>query len=148
MASIAEEINSCNRRIAALKIEITKAETKVEAHRALGNQPDWSILLAMLADSLEDDVVLNKCHFATAPKAPSVAAGGGDDPPGRQLFTLEVSGLGRSQTAVSQFVLRLEKAKLFDRVKLIKTGRQKFLTGRAIGFQLECSLGDASGGAR
>ena len=148
MARVGEQIQNYNRRIAALEREITRGEAKIEAHRAVRNQPDWSVLLAMLAKSLEDDLVLKECYFATAPQTPSVVAGGEANSPNRRPFVLEVSGLGRSQTAVSQFVLRLEKAKLFDRVKLIRTGRQTFLTGKAIGFQLECSLGAVSRGAR
>jgi hypothetical protein len=58
---------------------------------------------------------------------------------------LTITGYGRSQAAVSHFVLRLEEAQLFDQVTLIKTSREPFAASDAYAFQIECSL---SGGAR
>jgi len=57
-----------------------------------------------------------------------------------RAFRLDLAGLAQSQSAVSQFVLRLEKARVFDEVRLVQTGRKPFLKGEAVAFQLECSL--------
>ena len=57
------------------------------------------------------------------------------------------TGCGQSQTAVSNFVLRLERTELFDQVKLIGTSRRPFLSGSAVEFQVECFLAEAGGEA-
>ena len=55
---------------------------------------------------------------------------------------LEVVGIGRSQLAVSQHVLRLEQTGLFSKVNLIDTGREPFLNTNAIGFRIQCVFGE------
>jgi hypothetical protein len=68
----------------------------------------------------------------------------GPAPPiSRQPYTLTLRGLGRTQSAVSQFVLRLEKLGPFDRVKLIDTRREPFLENEAFAFHVECDMGQA-----
>ncbi len=62
-------------------------------------------------------------------------------------MVLSISGLGRSQPAVSQFVLRLEAMHLFARVTLLDTNRETFLGGEALGFRIDCSLDDPAAGA-
>ena len=144
MKEVVAQIEQANRRMAALRIATSAIAAKIEANRAVGNQPDWSVLLAMVAKSLGQDVVLKHCRLELessklALKEASASADPRND--GKKHFLFELSGLGRSQTAVSQFVLRLERAGLFDRVKLIRTSREKFLSGNAVSFQLACSLG-------
>jgi Tfp pilus assembly protein PilN len=53
---------------------------------------------------------------------------------------LYVSGYARSQAAVSQFVLRLDELDVFERVDLLKSGREAMFDGDAIGFQVQCSF--------
>src|SRR5205823_4177490 len=98
-----------------------------------------SILLAVLADTLGDEVVFEKCALERvipqAPPAPALtpAAQAGKPatpalkapkaPPPLPSWTLRASGLGRDPQAVSQFILRLESSGLFDSVTLLKTSR-------------------------
>ena len=51
---------------------------------------------------------------------------------------LELLGLGLSQQAVSEFVLRLEEMTLFRQVKLIETRREPYLESEAIAFRIVC----------
>jgi hypothetical protein len=53
---------------------------------------------------------------------------------------LRLSGLGRSQAAVAQFVLQLETTDLFEHVSLLQTTRQQYLGGEAVAFELDCPL--------
>jgi hypothetical protein len=48
--------------------------------------------------------------------------------------------VGRSQAAVSQFVLRLEQLGLFDRVTLLDTRREPFGADSAVGFRAVCIM--------
>jgi Tfp pilus assembly protein PilN len=101
----------------------------------VGKQPDWSILLALLASTLEDEIVLRSVRLVSG------AAEEGDQ---REAGApnLDFAGLGQSQAAVSRFVLRLEEISLFRSVKLLDTRREPFLDGHAITFRVECVLDD------
>ena len=110
----------------------------------MGDRPDWSVVLALLARNLDDDLVLKRCKLEPevvrkAAASPQHAAGAQADEPKR--FSLEIAGLGRSQKAISHFVLRLERTNLFQKVTLVKTNREPFVTGRAMAFQIRCLLG-------
>ncbi len=118
--------------------------------RAVGEQPDWSLLLAMLSSALGDETVLRSIRLQAPPEAAPGAAGGSGTPGGAaaartlQPITLEVTGLGRTQQVVSEFVLRLEHTPLFEMVRLVDTRREPFLNDHAVVFRIECVL-DAGG---
>jgi Tfp pilus assembly protein PilN len=157
LQTMQQDVSSGESTLARLKPELAEAQAKLDATRAVALQPDWSILMAALAQSLGDDVVLSSCTLQTQtispPKSPVARSAAGDKKPGsksspapepeRVQVIVNVTGFGRSQVAVSKFVLRLEQMRLFDRVKLIKTSREQFLDGDAVSFQLECPLGTA-----
>lgn len=138
-----EQIKGSSKAIQHLSRKLADAQWKLESFRAVGKQPDWSIPLAMVAGKLGEQVVLEQCELE--PREDADGQGGDDAGSGRYVF--RVSGLGKSQTAVSQFVLRLEMCDLFNRVRLIKTNRQPFLSGKAVQFQLECLLEGKGGTA-
>jgi hypothetical protein len=124
--------------VAAMKLDLQQAVSQLQANLAVGRQPDWSILLALLSATLEDEVVLRNVHLINSVQEPSG---------GQPTITLGFSGLGLSQGAVSRFVLRLEEISLFRSVKLMDTRRESFMTGHAIGFRVECILDDGGGQA-
>ena len=53
---------------------------------------------------------------------------------------LELRGLGRENGDVSQFVLKLEQAGLFNSVRLLETARAPFGSGHAVSFRVHCLL--------
>ena len=149
---VAERIRASRREVQSLRSEIDDVSRKLAIAHAVGKHPDWSLLLATVSDLMAGEVMLGRCSLT--PVAP---AEGRDQPGSGEDTTLEASrpkgfllaldGLATTQTAVSQFVLRLEKTKLFAKVRLIKTYRQEFLGGRVAAFQLECLL-DGQGGQK
>lgn len=135
---------------------LTAAQMNLEASRAVSVQPDWSLLLALLAQECGEDVVLNRVGLTKIPDDPSTepsaaaavpANGVTTDAPApgaaikRPRFKLEVHGFALNQQAVSAFVLALEQTQLFNWVKLDRTSRQAFGTGNAIAFRVECEMG-------
>jgi len=155
----AERIRESGRTIVTLRKELAATRWRLDSARGVGQQPDWSVMLALLAEGLGHDVVLKSCELnqvltplTGAGRGPAVSTPGRQDPSDKKehevTFALMVTGFGRSQTAVSQFVLRLERSGLFDSVRLIDANRQPFLNGKAIAFQLECSLGSNRGARR
>jgi Tfp pilus assembly protein PilN len=124
--------------LAALELDRQQAVAQLHANLAVGKQPDWSILLALLASTLEDEIVLRSVRLVS---------GAAEEGETRELgaANLDFAGLGQSQAAVSRFVLRLEQISLFRSVKLQDTRREPFLDGHAITFRVECVLDDGGG---
>ena len=136
----AQQIAKANRQIQGLQKELAENERLLSANRALADQPDWSLLLAVLAKTLGDQVVLKSCEVKPAWIGPGSAATLVPAASQATSFVLAVRGFGRSQAAVTQFVLRLERTELFKEVKLIKINRESFVTAEAVAFQLEALL--------
>jgi Tfp pilus assembly protein PilN len=162
---LGNELNDARDRIRAsglnvkmLKKQLVAARWKLDTFRGVGKQPDWSVVLTMLADGLGSDVVLKSCELGDAAmtvntlptaRGPVKSHTVGLTEEQKQMrFVMGVAGFGRSQTAVSQFVLRLERSGLFDSVRIVSTIREPFLDDKAIAFRLECRLGgeDNNGG--
>jgi len=140
--AVQQEIEVSNRLQGALDKAIAAAAWRLDSARFIGKSPDWSVLLALAARQLGDEVVLEKLLLAPV-KLGGAEAGrrkAAPDATDAELFVLELSGVAKSQTAVSEFILRLEKTKLFDRVRLIQTDRGPFLGGSGVTFRLECTF--------
>ena len=146
-----DRIKASGRTIAELREQLVASRWKLDTVRGVGRQPDWSVLLTLLADGLGNEVVLRSCELDEIlipleraagrrgePRIPVTSVS--EDKKKRIAFVLSVSGFGRSQTAVSQFVLRLERSGMFDNVRLVSTIREPFLNGKAIAFRLKCRL--------
>lgn len=118
--ALEQEVEQTRRSIASVRRQLTEARARIDALRTITAQVDWSILLAVLAETVGQDVVLSGCRLEP------IDASNAIDPPG---FVVYLDGEGRSQSAVSQFVLRLERVGLFSNVVLLKTRRDARLWG-------------------
>jgi Tfp pilus assembly protein PilN len=119
----------------ALKVkqkELAEKQAARQANSAVGEQPDWSLLLALLARTVQDDVVLESTSLRPADTAATPV----------KPMTLALSGLGRTHEAVSDFVLRLEGTKVFSRVSLLETRRTATPRAEAIAFRVEAALSE------
>jgi hypothetical protein len=142
-------------RTAALAAEIAHKQRELAANKAVGNQPDWSILLALVAEALGPDAALREANLtaetitppAAAPKPPAPGAIQAEPVPvidaePRRSFSLVLTGLARSQGAVNEVVKRLEATGLFERILLIETRREGTDTQAALtSFRFSCQLG-------
>jgi hypothetical protein len=139
-------IQRLEHQTAEARSELSAARATVEANRIVAEQPDWSILLALLAKTTGKDVVLKTITIAPpttlATPASNAANGGAVASKSTPEFALEVSGVGRTPLAVSQHVLRLEQTGLFSKVALLDTGREAFLNENSVAFRLQCTFGD------
>jgi len=147
---VASQIAESKLTLASLKPQLVEAQRTLAANRAVSRQPDWSLLLGLIAQTLGDDVVLRNCQLNPVTEHPTGAQTPEDATTiaAPDQYLLQISGLGRTQAAVSQFILRLEQLQLFDRVNLISTAREPFGAGRAFGFQVECELSRQGGEAK
>jgi len=150
-----DDVRDCRQEMRRLGVHVAAVERELTATRAVAQHPDWSLLLAVLAKTLSDEVVLEYCALTPVEEEPPEDKDDSkdEDRPGAdpnsleamsaslyRSFRFQVTGVAKAQTAVSRFVLRLEKIGLFDEVKMIKTSRRSFLESRAIGFEVECLM--------
>lgn len=154
LADVEVQVAEINRQLALVQPEIAEAKNQLDASRAVAVQPDWSLLLALLSRLRGDAIVLEKCVLTpeeqAAPIQPVPVAAAGRAPasssarpratPKRMSVRLELRGLGRENHDVSQFVLKLEQAGLFDSVRLLETSRAPFGAGHAVAFRVHCLL--------
>ena len=149
-----EQLNQCINRvekyshtIVQLKKLLAQTKDALSTTWAIRNQPDWSQLMEVLASQLGDDIVLDQCELWSVdaqgiPIYDSPEQGTGqlssDALLGERHYSFGLSGIARHQSAVSQFVLRLEGLHLFDSVRLEKSRSQIFLEEPAVSFSIEC----------
>jgi Fimbrial assembly protein (PilN) len=140
LAQLDSELAELQKTREQLRPELADRRMILLSSRSIADQPDWSVLLAYLADDLlDDEIVLRACSLAPAD-------GSGDkgelaDSP----LTLTLNGYAKSTPAASLFVLRLEQSGLFDRVILTRTNLEPFLEGQAIAFEVRCLVGETKG---
>lgn len=146
LKSAEQTVEQHNATIRQLREELAEAGTALITSRAIiDSQLDWSKLLILLGDQLGQEVVLNNCQLAALNKdnndgTESFSPSAADMGLAERRYRLKMSGLGRTQSSVSQFVLRLERIGLFDSVTLVNSYRQPFLNGQAVAFSVECSI--------
>ena len=138
-----------NRSISALLPELSEVKLTLDASRAMQKQPDWSVLLALLANLQGGQIVMR--NVQTKPMGGGhVAAGGSEVVSAEEIsaagdnrsgYKLVLGGMGKTQNAISQFVLRLEQCGLFERVRVIMTNRESFMSDHAVSFELLCTMG-------
>ncbi len=138
-----------NRSISALLPELSEVKLTLDASLAMQKQPDWSVLLALLANLQGGQIVMR--NVQTKPMGGGhVAAGGSEVVSAEEIsaagdnrsgYKLVLGGMGKTQNAISQFVLRLEQCGLFERVRVIMTNREGFMSDHAVSFELLCTMG-------
>ena len=141
-AQMPSQVADALSEVASLRGQLELALAELRARNAVGRQPDWSVLLALLTRALGDQIVLREVRLGSlAPSAPR----DGSTTRGASI-RLDCSGLGQSQADVSQFLLRLEQVPLIRSAKLINTRREPFLRDTVVAFGVECVV-DAGGEA-
>jgi len=153
LAGVARQIEQDNKAMVEFRRVLAEATGALETTQAFREQPDWSLLLAGLAQELGEDLVLTRCQLAVVNEQGQAAVqdpnpSASSKPPAKSLraslmeqrYRLTLSGFGLTQESVSQFVLGLEGNGLFDRVRLVSSSRQTFGSSQAVGFSVECRL--------
>ncbi len=154
LAETRNRVEDLELAIERLGPQLAEARASLAASRTIGGQPNWSVLLNLLAVLLGDDAVLSACELKPIeePRPPRRVVEAASDqtaePPlqpsetrAPERYTLRLEGVGRTQAAVADFVLRIERTELFDRVKLVETKKVPFGAEQAVAFEIECRLG-------
>lgn len=138
LALVRGDLGELTKSNARQRVAFNETQMILRANQSVNGQPDWSLLLALVAKLRGDDLVLNQCGLDAASTSPKTAPAILEVSIAVPLLRLK--GYGKTQAAVSQFALRLEETGLFESVSLLKTRRESFLAGEAIGFQVECRV--------
>ena len=125
-------ITQLTSELAAKNKELTDARTRYAATLMLTGRPDWSVLLPLLGQGMGEDVVLKELKLSQQ-KGQSV-----------RQYGLEMRGVARSAASASNFVSALEETRLFDEVRLLRTGREPFMNESMVSFEVQCKLSDAA----
>lgn len=148
-------IRDAQTQLRELGPKLTRDRKTLEAIRHVGDQPDWSILLALLSRLRDEQAVLRSVRIepmvvrggSMLATAMSVQTAQGTDGPSLRrptTFAVLIEGLAQSQAEVSRIVLTCEQAGLFDAVKLISTSPQMFMGRQVTRFELQGRLGAVS----
>lgn len=156
LAGLMAEIENADDAAKGLRVELRNARALAETRNVVADQADWSVLLAVLSQTTGNDVVLRSVQLQTqeereeapAPVTATAAASSTaaatnsktTNKSEQRVYSFAIAGLGQSQSAVSQFLLRLEQLRLFDQVRLVETRREPFLDQEAIAFRINCVL--------
>jgi Tfp pilus assembly protein PilN len=119
--------------------------TRLASAREVSDHPDWSLLLAAVADQLGDDVVLQNIHVTARPDGRAAMAPRVAGPASPEAMAMELRGYAGTQPAVSALLVRLQDMGLFTDVKLVRSAREPFLTGSAVAFQVHCTISGEEG---
>jgi Tfp pilus assembly protein PilN len=141
LTAIDREVDQAKNQLSAVRSAIAHAQQIAASSRDLSDQPDWSRLLAPLANSQGNEIVLGECDLSAIKDDAAKTKSHAD------RMSLHLVGLGRSQWAVAQFMLRLEAMGLFDHVNLVQSSREQFMQSDAVKFELNCPLRGRMGGS-
>ncbi len=155
-----DRVGRDSREIETRKPDRAAALARVQADLVLRDTvnapPDYSRLLAALSAALADDGMLTslKWDLAPAPTSNVVPLNADGKPLKSDAFAgpvrlqVQLTGLVRTQAAITRVLDHLGQAGLFDEVRLVKSGRDAFKGDDVLSFQLACTtLGAAPAGA-
>lgn len=147
LARVQSDISDTENAMDELRPCLVEVQARLAASRSIGDQPDWSILLRLLASLLDDQTVLEEIKLEPVydnaeQRGYTSSAGYARDTRSISKYALKLSGLGRSHQAVQNYVIRLEHTGLFSRVTLVDTHKKPYLSSDAVAFRIDGTFAD------
>lgn len=103
-------------------------------------QPDWSILLGVLAAGLTEGAYLETLTTSLVEENEDLEV----PPPDNTAtgpYRVTVTGVSLLQGDATRYALFLEQCRLFDSVRLVATQPRPDISERAVGFEIMCEIG-------
>ncbi len=116
--------------IARLRAETSNLARRADIAAEVKLRPDWSLLLALLAESRDEGVVLRRISLEPVGRTLSPSA-----------FQIDVAGLAQNMQGAQAYVIALEESGIFESVRLNDTSRVTVNNTEAIGFAVTLQLG-------
>jgi len=136
-------------RLDKVELEVTKAtgtlaatRVQLEAARAVGKHPDWSRLLAAIAELKGDRVALTQLELGSVGVAPEAAESKPEAKSAAKAraYTLRIAGLAEEAKDASAFVAALEASQVFDEVLLQEAKSSRFSDREIVTFRIGAQL--------
>lgn len=126
---------------AAARARAAAASRTIEARKAVGEHPDWGLLIERLAGaagaSMAVEEVVITLGTVEAPKPPTTDGKPIPKAALKRRWVVAVSGIVPRQSTVAQLVAAVEAWGLFDRVKLVESKARTISKLDAVGFKIE-----------
>lgn len=161
-AAALSQLEEASGRVQTKKTELTKvkedllrAERALAAAREVAANPDWSIILRLLAQKRGEDITIQAVSLAPVmPIAPvASAAGAKKSQPDTSLrkpvgYTLRIDGLARRQRDLTEFVLELEHTGIFAKVVIVdsKAKDAASAVSEGVNYIVQCDLEESGKG--
>lgn len=149
VARVEMDVDTARKDLAQVSGEMTRLQRELDAARAVGEHPDWSIVLSLVAKAQRGRQVMLE-HVSLAPvltKAAPAAPGKRkrqevkeQDPPVPIGYEVLLSGLAKTELDASRFALGLEKVGAFDRVTLVSTRAREVDDASYTAFEIRVEL--------
>jgi hypothetical protein len=136
------KIDIRRKEAASTRKSLAAVQKALDASRAVGQHPDWSVLLGLLAEGAGGELVLSGCNLMAKP------AREGADTAGSGGYTLHLTGIGPSLNTVFTYATTLESYRTFESVHIAST-RTEVVPGLEgaghplVIFEFTCTLSDA-----
>jgi hypothetical protein len=153
VARVQTDVDGARRELAQVSGEMTRLQRELDAARAVGEHPDWSIVLGLIAGVQQGrEAVLEHVRLApvlpTTPNKPALRRRKADtkvqDPPVPIGYEVLLSGLARTELDASKFALGLETVGAFDRVTLVSTRARPVDNVTFTAFEIRIDLNEAT----
>lgn len=139
-------INSLEASEAAAFRQIELVTHELGVAEDIAGQPDWSILLGVLAAGLTEGAYLETLTTSLVENDEELEV----PPPGNTAtgpYRVTVTGVSLMQGDATRYALFLEQCRLFDSVRLVATQPRPDVSERAVGFEIMCEIGHIEEGA-
>jgi Tfp pilus assembly protein PilN len=148
-AKVATDLSKANQEAGTLRADLNVETQRLRSRQLIFEQPDYSLLLRLIAQQVDDDVVLSRCEFRQAgtERTDRVEIGSVKDQKSKtKTDSLQIWGFARSQPAVAAFMLQLESTGIFQKVSLLRSSEQPLLNGQVAAFEIQCVPGPSNQG--
>ena len=105
--------------VVRLRDRVRAASEQLHATRAIGNLPDWSVLLAAIDRATGEHVVLDRVAVSSESKQIVRPPDSKTAPQTLVTTSVSLSGIGTNAGRISEFSLRLEETGLFLEVEVV-----------------------------
>ncbi|HED54913.1 MAG TPA: hypothetical protein ENJ00_12045 [Phycisphaerales bacterium] len=139
LEKIRAELNRVEASKAAIATRAKLVSRELGVAEDIAGQPDWSVLLDVLASGLHENSNLEQISVTlvresgSAGVPPSAVASG--------PYSVKLAGIAGEQREATQYALYLESSGMFDSVRLNSTSPRPDVGERAVGFEISCTIG-------
>lgn len=153
---LAERLDLAERAVAVVEKSIGEKRTRLAAARAVGEHPDWSLLMESVARARKGEIVLENFDLTTTRvevKAPAQSAGAstpkaGAKPKTKVVYVIKLIGYSPAPGGVFAFARGLEEMGVFEQVAVKDTRAVALGSMPTTRFEIQATIPEQSEGTR